>query len=59
MGYGPMPGRGMGPCRSGYGRLAGRRYFSTQETLSELKEEERDLEADLAVVRERITILQG
>ncbi|MBU1046102.1 DUF5320 domain-containing protein [Patescibacteria group bacterium] len=69
LGYGPMTGRGMGPCGGGmaYGRGAGtgfapgfgwRRFLSKSEEEDVLKEEEGMLEEELKAVKERLAELK-
>jgi len=67
LGYGPMTGRGMGPCRFGtgggfgwgYGRGFERRFFTRKEEKEELEEEMKDLEKELEAVKERLQELEG
>jgi len=68
-GQGPQSGRGMGSCgggiRSGigcgkgYGRFAGRAYLSKSEEIDELEDEVKVMEADLKVLKEKISEIKG
>lgn len=63
MGYGPMTGRGLGPCGRGMGRGWGagygyRRYNSPRNELAVLEEEEKMLEQELAIIREEKAVLK-
>jgi hypothetical protein len=49
-GYGPMTGRGMGPCG-----CFGRRFFSRKDEEEILKEEAENLKQELEAVQERLT----
>lgn len=53
MGYGPLTGRGFGPCNMGR-----RRFFSKKNELSALEEEERMLQEELEAIREEKKALQ-
>lgn len=67
MGQGPRTGRGLGPCRGGmmlglgfgggygYGRS---RFISSKNELVILEDEEKMLEEELSVIRERIADLK-
>ena len=50
-GLGPISGRGLGPCVRGYGT---RKRFTRKESLELLKQEQQDLESELAAVKEEI-----
>lgn len=56
MGMGQMTGRGFGPCSRSYGY--GRRFVSPKNELSALEQEEKELEQELAVIREEKVALQ-
>jgi len=57
LGFGPMTGRGMGPCGCGmgYGRGYGRRFYSRKEESEMLEEEAKVLEEELKAVKERLS----
>lgn len=61
-GYGPMTGRGMGPCGCGMRRGAGffgqRNYVSPKNNLSYLESEKSALEEELSIVNEEISSLK-
>lgn len=61
MGQGPGTGRGMGPCMGyrgrgfGFGRGMGfGRFISPKNELASLEEEAKNLETELAIIREEI-----
>jgi len=63
MGYGPMTGRGMGPCGRGFrgnwgGGYGFRRFISPKNELAALENEEKALEEELAAIREEKAALQ-
>ena len=60
-GYGPGTGRGFGPCMggprsgTGFGRGFGfNRFISPKNELGSLEEEAKNLETELAIIREEI-----
>lgn len=69
LGQGPRTGRGMGPCGGGMGRggwgggygsgfgFGGRQFISPKNELAVLKENQRALEEELAIVKEEIAAL--
>ncbi len=69
LGQGPRTGRGMGPCggrmgRGGWGGgygsgfgFGGRQFISPKNELAVLKENQRALEEELAIVKEEIAAL--
>ncbi|MDH4358378.1 MAG: DUF5320 domain-containing protein [Candidatus Berkelbacteria bacterium] len=73
MGMGAGTGRGLGPCGAGFRRGFGRScpwiwgqagnsprmYLTRSEELESLKDEAKDLEADLKAVRERVDELKS
>ncbi len=61
LGFGPMTGRGMGPCGygMGYGRGYGRRFYSRKEESEMLEEEVKALEEELKAVKERLAEMKG
>ena len=56
-GYGPMTGRGFGPCGRGYGYPMRRRWLP-QEEMTELEAEEKFLNEELEAIRQRRKDLQ-
>jgi len=65
MGYGPVTGRGLGPCGAGmrhgwhhWGGAGCRRFISPKNEMSALEEEEQMLEQELQAVKEEKAALQ-
>lgn len=65
-GFGPITGRGMGPCGQGYGGGYGfgrgncpRRYFTQAEEKDVLAEDIKNLEEDLKAAKERLTEIKS
>lgn len=57
-GYGPMTGRGFGPCAQGFGFRRFQRWLP-QDELTELELAEKELSAELEAVRQRKQDLKG
>jgi len=53
-GVGPGTGRGRGPCGAGFSRSFGFRRPSREQELEWLKEDEKSLQEELALIREEI-----
>ncbi len=62
MGFGPVTGRGMGPCaRRGMGWRNGcsyGRFISPKNELAALEEDEKALERELEMIREEKSVLE-
>ncbi|MFH0912634.1 MAG: DUF5320 domain-containing protein [Patescibacteria group bacterium] len=66
MGYGPMTGRGLGPCGGSMGWARGgglgmgwRRFYSPKNEMTTLEEEAKMLEEELKTVKEELTTLKN
>ncbi len=61
LGFGPMTGRGLGPCRNEIGcdRRYGRRFFTKKEEGEAIKEEITELEKELKPLKERLSEIKG
>ncbi len=61
LGFGPMTGKGMGPCRYDYdyNRGYGRRFFTKNEEKEAIKEEITELENELKALKERLSEIKG
>ena len=60
-GFGPMTGRGFGPCGGGMGRGQGfgqRRFFSRKNELAALEEGKKMIEEELGALKEEIQALK-
>ncbi len=57
LGFGPMTGRGMGPCRCGMGY--GKRFYSKKDEAEILKQEAEALQEELEAIKERLSELEG
>lgn len=57
-GYGPMTGRGFGPCARDFGFRQFQRWLP-QDELTELELAEKELTAELEAVRQRKQDLEG
>ncbi len=60
LGFGPMTGRGMGPCAygMGYGRGYGRNFYTKSEEAEMLKEESEALKEELQAISERLAEIE-
>ncbi len=70
MGLGPMSGRGLGPCGSGYGRgrgfgrgfrrsaLPNQVHYSREDELSELKAEKELVKRDMRALEEELETME-
>ena len=62
-GYGPMSGKGMGPCGRGFGRTPlysqAAYEYSREDEISNLKTRKEILERDLKNIEERIKQLEN
>ena len=57
LGFGPMTGRGFGPC--GYGRGYGRRYYTKKEEGELIEDEIKEMEEELRALKERLSEIRG